>query len=331
MIAGARQGTLSGLRRLIAFAMTRDLGVYVIPGPEIAQINGLDIEATGMRIVATPRHATVLLVIGDIPPALCDAATVIYAQMMRPRILFALNKSSESTELSPLPAADIVAGVSQQELIIGVHQLRTALAAGAFQPDVADFDSSVLQIKIEYTCSMHPEIVQDEPGSCPKCGMDLIQRETQASGTHNPKSVDHSVMEHKSVQTPEHASRQPMDHGASVEYTCPMHPEITSADAAATEYHVHRAGGHYAVLTRLRPPAMQVEQYARPAAGEVIDAVGIDVADASRRPTELVSAISVDGEPDPPIEVFRVEVTRKLCKRSACTKKRNQCNLKSWY
>ncbi len=23
----------------------------------------------------------------------------------------------------------------------------------------------------EYTCPMHPEIVQDKPGSCPKCGM----------------------------------------------------------------------------------------------------------------------------------------------------------------
>lgn len=25
-----------------------------------------------------------------------------------------------------------------------------------------------------YTCPMHPEIVQDAPGSCPKCGMALI-------------------------------------------------------------------------------------------------------------------------------------------------------------
>ena len=25
-----------------------------------------------------------------------------------------------------------------------------------------------------YTCSMHPEILQDEPGSCPICGMDLV-------------------------------------------------------------------------------------------------------------------------------------------------------------
>ena len=25
-----------------------------------------------------------------------------------------------------------------------------------------------------YTCSMHPEIVHDAPGNCPKCGMTLI-------------------------------------------------------------------------------------------------------------------------------------------------------------
>ena len=25
-----------------------------------------------------------------------------------------------------------------------------------------------------YTCSMHPEIVRDAPGKCPKCGMTLV-------------------------------------------------------------------------------------------------------------------------------------------------------------
>lgn len=25
----------------------------------------------------------------------------------------------------------------------------------------------------QYTCSMHPEVVQDHPGDCPKCGMKL--------------------------------------------------------------------------------------------------------------------------------------------------------------
>jgi len=31
----------------------------------------------------------------------------------------------------------------------------------------------VVATKTEYTCPMHPEIVQDHPGSCPKCGMAL--------------------------------------------------------------------------------------------------------------------------------------------------------------
>jgi Cu+-exporting ATPase len=44
-----------------------------------------------------------------------------------------------------------------------------------------------------YTCPMHPEVVQDHPGSCPKCGMAL-----------EPKGV-------------------PV---RKVEYTCPMHPEV---------------------------------------------------------------------------------------------------------
>ena len=27
-----------------------------------------------------------------------------------------------------------------------------------------------------YTCSMHPEVISDKPGKCPKCGMELIQK-----------------------------------------------------------------------------------------------------------------------------------------------------------
>ncbi len=38
----------------------------------------------------------------------------------------------------------------------------------------------VIARKIEYTCPMHPEIVQDHPGSCPKCGMALEPRTVEA-------------------------------------------------------------------------------------------------------------------------------------------------------
>ena len=27
-----------------------------------------------------------------------------------------------------------------------------------------------------YTCSMHPEVISDKPGKCPKCGMTLIEK-----------------------------------------------------------------------------------------------------------------------------------------------------------
>lgn len=38
----------------------------------------------------------------------------------------------------------------------------------------------------EYTCSMHPNIRQNEPGKCPICGMDLIPVDKTGSGIHDP-------------------------------------------------------------------------------------------------------------------------------------------------
>jgi len=34
----------------------------------------------------------------------------------------------------------------------------------------------------EYTCPMHPQVVQDAPGSCPICGMDLVKKNAGAGG-----------------------------------------------------------------------------------------------------------------------------------------------------
>ncbi len=40
---------------------------------------------------------------------------------------------------------------------------------------------------IEYTCPMHPEIVRSEPGACPICGMALEPRTVSASEEENPE------------------------------------------------------------------------------------------------------------------------------------------------
>ena len=50
-------------------------------------------------------------------------------------------------------------------------------------------DVSVVATRTEYTCPMHPEIVQSEPGTCPICGMALEPRTVTAEEA-NPELVD---------------------------------------------------------------------------------------------------------------------------------------------
>jgi Cu+-exporting ATPase len=41
----------------------------------------------------------------------------------------------------------------------------------------------------EYTCPMHPQIVRDEPGVCPICGMALEPRDA-AADSQNPELIN---------------------------------------------------------------------------------------------------------------------------------------------
>jgi Cu+-exporting ATPase len=44
--------------------------------------------------------------------------------------------------------------------------------------------------RTEWTCPMHPEVVQDHPGTCPKCGMALEPRTVVAAEEENPELRD---------------------------------------------------------------------------------------------------------------------------------------------
>ena len=37
----------------------------------------------------------------------------------------------------------------------------------------------------QYTCVMHPEVVQDRPGKCPKCGMELVPEIKKSNAKHS--------------------------------------------------------------------------------------------------------------------------------------------------
>ena len=45
-------------------------------------------------------------------------------------------------------------------------------------------------IRTEYTCPMHPEVVQEEPGQCPVCGMALEPRTVAIEEGPNPELID---------------------------------------------------------------------------------------------------------------------------------------------
>ena len=59
---------------------------------------------------------------------------------------------------------------------------------------VAEMDLGTPEGPVVYACPMHPEVVSEEPGRCPRCGMTLL-----------------------AVAVP-----------SDVTYACPMHPEVTS-------------------------------------------------------------------------------------------------------
>lgn len=60
--------------------------------------------------------------------------------------------------------------------------------------------------KVIYTCSMHPEIVSDKPGKCPKCHMDLIKKEVPV------KEVSTKIVTKKDTVKAAKKTMQ-MDHG----------------------------------------------------------------------------------------------------------------------
>ncbi|WP_106917676.1 multicopper oxidase domain-containing protein [Chryseobacterium aurantiacum] len=54
------------------------------------------------------------------------------------------------------------------------------------------------QSQITYTCPMHPEVTSDQPGRCPKCGMDLVEKEQHQHAVVEDQKEERLVLKRNS-------------------------------------------------------------------------------------------------------------------------------------
>src|SRR5437667_1846335 len=84
--------------------------------------------------------------------------------------------------------------------------------------------------KQKYTCPMHPEVVTNHPGNCPKCGMKLVplkQNKRRTSNAQRPTSnSEHMMHDEHEMAMPHH------DHGGHE-----MHPPSHEGREMRMEMH----------------------------------------------------------------------------------------------
>lgn len=92
-------------------------------------------------------------------------------------------------------------------LVIAIGMLFIGLLAGYLlfrndNPSAEEHEHNLTEVNGIWTCSMHPQIRQNEPGSCPICGMDLIPLENEEENL-DPLAISMSptAMQLANVQT----------------------------------------------------------------------------------------------------------------------------------
>lgn len=213
MIWGGRTGRLNLIRQLAARTQVANLTAFVLPGLEIARAKGIDLASVRLRVAPTPRHANVLLLVGELPPGLLQAASVVYAQMPRPRSIVSLGSGT----ISPLPAPDATGELDQAGLVDAMAQLRRVYRSRAWSVNSTSFQAPALQDGAEekdadphaghHGMSSH-SMHSDPPGDPPMThhsGSTMDLNETHA---HDSMGSDTLVGE------TDHSDQSPSAHGA---------------------------------------------------------------------------------------------------------------------
>ncbi|MGJ7497303.1 copper-transporting P-type ATPase [Variovorax sp. RT4R15] len=96
-------------------------------------------------------------------------------------------------------------------------------AGHAHQGHTAEGGTAAASSDVEYTCPMHPEVRQQGPGKCPKCGMFLEPvGAPSANAAHGSAQHGHQHHPLAPATSPVAVATDSKD----AEYTCPMHPQV---------------------------------------------------------------------------------------------------------
>ena len=83
-----------------------------------------------------------------------------------------------------------------------------------------------MEYQQRYTCLMHPEIVQDKPGDCPICGMNLVLLTSMQNEGHSNYHKHTKVDKHIKQEQQTNPVININEVKGFQKYTCPMHPQI---------------------------------------------------------------------------------------------------------
>jgi hypothetical protein len=105
---------------------------------------------------------------------------------------------------------------------------------------LAQMPTAIPQVT-QYTCVMHPEVIQNHPGKCPKCGMELVPVEDQAKHrTAKPDALPDMAQHHQPVGGDQAAIAEEHsmhDHAAEGHemHQMDMHSSVNLTDAMTRE------------------------------------------------------------------------------------------------